>query len=172
MASAQSGYRRIAGIYIDRTGFDKMLANIAPEKRKPIAKQAMLAGASVVKWSIRKAYKTAKPNSNLDKAIVTYVYPSGEGSVARRFYIKGGTAGRYPPRSHHYRSYILNFLEKGATDRETEGKIGSRWPMRRLNRGSIPALYFFKKGARRARKKTRIEVERFLLREIAKQARR
>lgn len=157
-----------AAIILDTKGYDKIVAALSPEKRKPVLDEAMRAGAGIVQKSIRTVYKTAKPDSNLDKAIVRYIYPSAEGAIVRRFYVKGGMGRNYSGDSPFYRSYILNFLEKGAQDRKTKGR--GKYHGMQLNRGSIPPLKFFSKGRSRARNKAFKEIERILLVGLAKQA--
>ena len=98
---------------------------------------------------------------------------SGEGGGVRRYYVKGGMGAKYGSQSPKYRAYILNFLEHGATDRKTKGKgrvrRGMEWAG--LNRGSIPALKFFRKGWGASRNKAVKEMERVLLKKIAELAR-
>lgn len=162
-------FRRSAALLLDRHGFDKMVENLSPENRKEVLKEAMLAGASAVQKSIRSIYRNQKPDSNLDKAIVLYIYPSGEGAVVRRFYVKGGQGRMYNPNSPQYRSYILNFLEQGASDRKTKGKKG-RYAGKELNRGSIPALRFFRRGRTRGKRLALKEIEKILISKLTKQA--
>lgn len=160
---------------LDQRGFDKMVANLSAENRKKGVARALRAGANIVQNKIRSNYEKIKPNSDLGKAIVLYEFPSGEGAIVRRFYKKGGN--RRPTSdekaSPFYRSYILNFIEQGATDRKTKGKgqkrLGTQY--RGLNRGSIPAYKFFRKGYNSSRNKAFKEIERVLLQELAKQAR-
>jgi hypothetical protein len=114
-------------------------------------------------------YKSKKPDSDLDKAILVHIYPDGEGAVVRRHYVKGGQGRNYQSNDPLYRAYILNFLEKGAKDRKTKGK-GWRYAGQKLNRGSIPALKFFSKGRGRSRNKSLKEIERILLVGLAQQA--
>ncbi len=167
---------RIAQMSLDQRGFDKMVANLSPENRKKGVARALRAGAAVVQNKIRRNYEKIKPDSDLGKAIVLYEFPSGEGMVVRRFYKKGGN--RRPTgdekASPLYRSYILNFIEQGASDRRTKGKgkirQGAQW--QGLNRGSIPAYKFFRKGYNSSRNKAFKEIERILLSELAKQARK
>jgi hypothetical protein len=156
-----------AAFILDTKGFDKMVEALNKDKREPVLKSAMMKGASLVRENIRSTYKGMKPASDLDQAIVSYIYPSGEGAVVRRFYVKGGMGKNFDKEGPIYRSYILNFLEKGAKDRQTKGK-GKRYAGKRLNRGSIPALKFFQRG--RSRAKAFKEIERYLLVELAKQA--
>lgn len=160
-----------AAFVLDTKGFDKMVAALAPDRRRPVLEKAMAQGSSLVRENIRKTYKAMKPASNLDEGIFSYVYPSGEGAVVRRFYVKGGAGKGFDPKGPLYRSYILNFLEKGARDRKTKGK-GMRYAGKQLNRGSIPALKFFQKGRNRSRSRAFKEIERYLLTELAKQARK
>jgi hypothetical protein len=161
------------GIALDTKGFDKMVEAIDKEHRKPALKKAMFAGVGIVRAKIREKYYAAKPQSNLGEAIVPFMYPSGEGGGVRRFYVKGGMGNQFGAQSPAYRAYILNFLEKGAADRKTTGQGRIRWgpQFADLNRGSIPALKFFKKGWGASRNKAVKEMERVLLREIADLAR-
>lgn len=160
-----------AAFILDTKGFDKMVEALGKDRRKPVLKNAMMKGASLVRENIRSTYKGMKPASDLDQAIVSYIYPSGEGAVVRRFYVKGGMGKNFDKEGPIYRSYILNFLEKGAKDRQTKGK-GKRYAGKRLNRGSIPALKFFQRGRGRSRARAFKEIERYLLVELAKQAMR
>jgi hypothetical protein len=161
---------RIAQMSLDQKGFDKMVAALSPENRKKSVARALRAGAEIVRNKIRSNYAKIKPDSDLGKAIVLYEFPSGEGMVVRRFYKKGGN--RRPTSDEKasplYRSYILNFIEQGAADRRTKGRGKVR---RGLNRGSIPAYKFFRKGYSGSRNKAFKEIERVLLQELAKQAR-
>jgi hypothetical protein len=162
---------RIAQMSLDQKGFDKMVAALSPENRKKSVARALRAGAEIVRDKIRSNYAKIKPDSDLGKAIVLYEFPSGEGMVVRRFYKKGGN--RRPTSDEKasplYRSYILNFIEQGAADRRTKGRGKVR---RGLNRGSIPAYKFFRKGYSGSRNKAFKEIERVLLTELAKQARK
>lgn len=162
---------RIAQMSLDQRGFDKMVANLSPENRKKGVARALRAGAEVVQNKIRRNYEKIKPDSDLGEAIVLYEFPSGEGAIVRRFYKKGGN--RRPTSDEKasplYRSYILNFIEQGAADRRTKGKGKFR---QGLNRGSIPAYKFFRKGYNSSRNKAFKEIERILLTELAKQARK
>lgn len=167
---------KIAQMSLDQRGFDKMVENLSPENRKKGVARALRAGANIVQNKIRSNYERIKPDSDLGKAIVLYEFPSGEGAIVRRFYKKGGN--RQPASDEKvsllYRSYILNFIEQGATDRKTKGKgqkrLGPQY--RGLNRGSIPAYKFFRKGYNSSRNKAFKEIERVLLTELAKQARK
>lgn len=159
-----------AAFLFDTHGFDKMVEALSKENREPALSKAMFTGARMVQENIRKAYKSAKPNSNLGDAIMFHVYPSYEGAAVRRFYVKGGVGLNFGKESPLYRSYVLNFLEKGAKERLTKGKLGSRYPRQRLNRGSIPALKFFQKGKNRGRNKILKAIEKVLTEELAKQA--
>lgn len=167
---------KIAQMSLDQRGFDKMVANLSAENRKKGVARALRAGANIVQNKIRSNYEKIKPDSDLGKAIVLYEFPSGEGAIVRRFYKKGSKrpATDDEKRSPFYRSYILNFIEQGATDRKTKGKgqkrIGPQY--RGLNRGSIPAYKFFRKGYNSSRNKAFKEIERVLLQELAKQARK
>lgn len=167
---------KIAQMSLDQRGFDKMVANLSAENRKKGVARALRAGANIVQNKIRSNYEKIKPNSDLGKAIVLYEFPSGEGAIVRRFYKKGSKrpATEDEKRSPFYRSYILNFIEQGATDRKTKGKgqkrLGPQY--RGLNRGSIPAYKFFRKGYNSSRNKAFKEIERVLLQELAKQARK
>lgn len=158
-----------AAFILDTRGLDRMVNALNKENRLPVLKNAMAKGSNLVRENIRSAYKGMKPASDLDQAIVSYVYPSGEGAVVRRFYVKGGMGKNFDKEGPIYRSYILNFLEKGAKGRHTKGK-GKRYAGKKLNRGSIPALKFFQRGRGRSRAKAFKEVERYLLVELAKQA--
>ena len=157
-------------LLLDTTGFDKMLDAISPERRKPVLREAMLRGGMVVREKIRANYQNKKPDSELYKAILLHLYPSGEGAVVRRLYVKGGAGSKFPKDSPYYRSYILNFLEKGTKQRTTKGK-GSRYARQMLNRGSIKAMRFFSRGRSSAMRKALQEMERYVLVELAKQAR-
>lgn len=154
---------------LDTRGFDKMVDALSKERRTPVLKKAMWQGATIIQKSIRKVYKDSKPNSDLDKAILVHIYPSGEGAIVRRHYVKGGQGRNYNSKDPLYRAYILNFLEKGAQNRKTEGK-GARYKGLQLNRGSIAALRFFSKGRSKSRNKAMREIERLLLVALAKQA--
>lgn len=161
---------RIAQMSLDQRGFDKMVANLSPENRKKGVARALRAGAEIVQNKIRGNYAKIKPDSDLGKAIVLYEFPSGEGMVVRRFYKKGGNQPTSDEKaSPLYRSYILNFIEQGASDRRTKGKGKFR---QGLSRGSIPAYKFFRKGYNSSRNKAFKEIERVLLQELAKQARK
>ena len=164
---------RALGIALDKKGFDKMIEAIDKEHRVPALKEAMYTGVGIVRAKIRAKYHAAKPQSNLDEAIVPFMYPSGEGGGVRRYYVKGGMGVKHDSRSPKYRAYILNFLEQGAADRKTKGKgrvrRGMEWAG--LNRGSIPALKFFRKGWGASRNKAVKEMERVLLKKIAELAR-
>jgi hypothetical protein len=164
------------GFALDQQGFDKMVKALSPENRKKGTGRALRAGAVIVQDKIRGNYKKLKPKSDLDAAIVVYEFPSGEGAVVRRFYQKGAqrpTADE-EKKSPFYRAYILNFIEKGATDRKTKGKgkIRNGANYQGLNRGSIPATKFFRKGFNSSKNRALKEIERILLIEIAKQAKK
>lgn len=161
---------KAAAFILETKGFDKMVEALSPEKRKPVLKEAMLRGGGIVQRTIRSVYKESKPGSNLGKGILLHLYPSAEGATVRRLYVPGGAGKRYAKGSPYYRSYILNFLNAGAKDRYTKGK--GRYYGKTLSRGSIPALKFFQKGRNKARNKAFAEIERYLLVELAKQARR
>lgn len=165
---------RELGFALDTKGFDKMVEALSPENRKKGTAKALRMGANVVQSKIRSNYKKLKPESDLDKAIVLYEFPSGEGAIVRRFYVKGGQGRNYKEGSPFARAYILNFIEHGAKDRKTKGKgqkrRGSQYSG--LNRGSIPATRFFRKGYNSSKNKALKEIERVLLTEIAKQARK
>lgn len=167
---------RELGFALDTKGFDKMIEALAPDRRKETTARALRAGANIVQNKIRSNYKKLKPKSDLDEAIVMYEYPSGEGAVVRRFYEKGSKrpATADEKESPFSRAYVLNFIEQGATDRKTKGKgqkrIGPQY--RGLNRGSIPRYRFFRKGYNSSKNKALKEIERILLAELAKQARR
>ena len=166
---------KFAQMSLDQRGFDKMVTALSPENRKKGVARALRAGANIVQNKIRANYSKIKPNSDLGKAIVLYEFPSGEGAVVRRFYAKGGIkSSEDDTKSPFYRSYILNFIEKGATDRRTKGKgrIRRGPSYQGLNRGSIPAYKFFRKGYNSSRNKAFKEMERILLQELAKQARK
>lgn len=161
---------------LDQRGFDKMVANLSPENRKKGVARALRAGAEIVQNKIRRNYEKIKPDSDLGKAIVLYEFPSGEGAIVRRFYMKGSKRPETEDekKSPFYRAYVLNFIEQGATARRTKGKgkirQGTQW--QGLNRGSIPAYKFFRKGYNSSRNKAFKEIERILLTELAKQARK
>lgn len=167
---------KIAQMSLDQRGFDKMVEALSPENRKKGVARALRAGANIVQNKIRSNYERIKPDSDLGKAIVLYEFPSGEGAIVRRFYKKGSKRPESDEEKKNpfYRSYILNFIEKGATDRRTKGKgkirSGANWSG--LNRGSIPAYKFFRKGFTSSRNKAFKEIEKILLQELAKQARR
>lgn len=162
---------RYGVLTLDKRGLDKMFDALSAENRKPALQRAMLAGAKVIQSSIRRNFSRIRPGSNLDKAIWVEVFPSGEGAVVRRFYVKGGAGSKFDKNGPFYRSYILNFFEKGAQDRHTKGK-GMKYRGQTLNRGSIPAYGFFRKGFSGSRNKAFKEIERIALQEIAKQSRR
>ena len=159
----------VKGVAFDTKGFDKMLDNLSPESRKPMLKNVMLKGSYIIRNKIREKYKSFKPGSDLDQAIVVHLFPSHEGAVVRRYYVKGGTARNYASDNPFLRAYILNFINKGATDRKLKGK--GKYP-RGTNRGSIPATKFFRKGYNAGKNRALKEIERTLLQEIAKQARK
>ena len=165
---------RELGFSFDMKGYDKMVEAVSRDKRKDVVSHALRAGANIIQNKIRSNYRRLKPNSNLDKAIVLYEYPSGEGAIVRRFYVKGGLGSKYDKDGPIYRSYILNYIENGARDRKTKGKgpkrNGPRY--RGLNRGSIPATRFFRKGYNSSKNKAAKEIERLILSAIAKQARK
>lgn len=164
------------GFSLDQRGFDKMVEALSPENRKKGVARALRAGANIAQEKIRRNYSRIKPDSDLGKAIVVYEFPSGEAAIVRRFYKKGAErpASNDEKASPFYRAYILNFIEKGATDRKTKGKgrirIGGNYVG--LNRGSIPAYHFFRKGFVSSVNKALKEIERVLLVEIAKQAKK
>ena len=162
--------RRSSAFILDAEGIDKMLNALSPERRAPVLRKAMTEGAHFVKRNIRSVYKGLKPNSDLDKGIVAYVYPSGEGAIVRRFYIKGGAGKNYSGDNPLYRAYILNFLEKGAQNRVTKGK-GKKFRWINKSRGSIPALKFFQRGRTKSKARFFKDTERMILTELAKQAR-
>lgn len=158
---------------IDVSGFERMINNISPENRKGAMKYAMSGGAQIVQKRVRNVWKRAHQGSDLDQAILYGLYDSGEGAVIRRHYVKGGMGRNMNRRDPKYRSYILNFFENGTKPRQTKGKIGSRWPQNRLNRGLVKALGMFRKGANStALNQAMKEIERRLLVELAKQARK
>lgn len=171
MARVNLNMRRTAAFILDTQGLDKMLEAVNPDNRKHVLRKAMNEGSALVQKNIRSVYKGLKPDSDLDKAIVRYTFPSAEGAVVRRFYVKRGRGQDYESTSPLFRSYVLNFLEQGAKSRQTRGK-GKRYSGQRLNRGSVPALRFFRKGRNRSRKKAFKEIERIILTELAKQAQR
>ena len=160
-----------SALLLDTKGFDKMVEALSPENRKPILKKVMLSGAGIVRQKVRDKYKSIKPNSDLDRAITMHLYPSYEGAVVRRFYVKGGTARSYKKDNPFLRAYILNFIEKGAVDRKTKGR-GQRYPRQQLNRGSMPAYKFFQKGRTAGKRAALKEMERMMLQEITKQSRK
>ena len=155
------------GFAFDKKGFDKLVENLSPESRKPVVREAIQTGAIIVRDKIRDKYRGIKPDSKLDKAIVAHIYPSGEGAVVRRFYVKGGTSRNYSSDSPMLRAYILNFIEQGATDRQLKGR--GKYP-RGTNRGSIPAYKFFRKGMNAGKRRAIKEIERILLDKLSKQA--
>lgn len=166
---------KILQMSFDQRGFDRMVSALSPANRKEGVVRALRAGAKVIQDKIRSNYSRIKPKSDLGDAIVLYEFPSGEGAIVRRFYKKGS---RRPDsdekKSPFYRAYILNFIEKGATDRKTKGKgrVRSGVRYRGLNRGSIPAYNFFRRGYNSSRNKAFKEIERVLLQEISRQARK
>ena len=164
----------VYGVFaLDKRGFDKMISALAPENRKEGVRDAMIIGATIVRNKIRANYQKIKPQSDLYKGIHAEIYPSAEGAVVRRFYVKGGMGAQYDKHSPVYRAYILNFIEKGATDRRTKGKgKSSRYFGHQMNRGSIPAYRFFAKGFSGSRNKAFREMERSILKTIADIARR
>ena len=159
-------------LLLDTKGFDKMVAAIAPDKRKEVLRGVMLRGINLMRDRIRAKYRAVKPGSDLGSAIVTYVYPSGEGATVRRFYIKGGTGSGFSKTSSFYRAYILNFIEKGAQGRVTRGRVGTKYAGKRLNRGSIPAYKFFQKGFSGSRNAAYKQMEREVLAALAQLARK
>lgn len=156
---------------LDKRGLDKMFGALSSENRKPALQRAMLAGAQVIQSGIRRNFSRIRPGSSLGAAIWVEVFPSGEGAVVRRFYVKGGMGSAFSKDGPFYRSYILNFFEKGAQNRQTKGQ-GVKYRGKVMNRGSIPAYNFFSKGFSSSRNKAFKEMERIALQEIAKQARR
>ena len=163
--------RKSAGFLLDSKGFDRMIENLSKEKRTPVLKAAMTKGAVIIRDSVRGKYSASKPNSDLYKGIVKYVYKSGEGAIVRRFYTKAGKSFQ-DKKSPLWRSYILNFWEKGTIQRLTKGKFGSRYPRQRLNRGALKGIRFFSKGVSSSKNKAYRNMENFVLRQIAKQARK
>ena len=160
---------KAVGVAFDSKGFDKMVEALSPERRKPILKDVMLRGAYIIRNKIREKYKSIKSDSNLDQAIVVHLYPSNEGAVIRRYYVKGGTSRNYDSDDPKLRAYILNFIEQGATDRKLRGR--GKYPQG-TNRGSIPRYRFFRKGYNAGKNRAMKEIERTLLQELAKQARK
>lgn len=158
---------RSSALLLDTKGLDRMINALSPEKRTPVLKEAMLRGGMAAREKIRTRYQRSKPGSDLYEAIQLHLYPSGEGAVVRRLYVKGGTGNKFSKDSPYYRSYILNFLEKGAVARKTRGK-GQRYAGKVLNRGSIPALKFFQKGRYAGLKAAFKTMERYVLTELAK----
>ena len=164
---------------LDQRGLDRMVEALKPENRKEGVARAIRAGASIIQNKVRSNYQRIKPESDLYKAIRLYKYPSAEGAVVRRFYVKGGVGAKYKKGEGRdagplYRAYILNFIEHGTSDRHTKGK-GKKYRGARysgLNRGSIPASKFFRKGVTGSVNKAFKEIERQLLIEIAKQAKK
>lgn len=67
-----------AAFILDTKGLDRMVNALNKENRLPVLKNAMAKGSGLVRENIRSAYKGMKPASDLDQAIVSYVYPSGE----------------------------------------------------------------------------------------------
>lgn len=164
---------------LDQRELDRMVEALKPENRKAGVARALRAGANIMQNKVRSNYQRIMPGSDLYKAIHLYEFPSGEGMVLRRFYVKGGVGAKYKMGEGSdagplYRSYILNFIEHGAVDRRTKGNGKKRFGVkhRGLNRGSIPAYRFFRKGVTGSRNKAFKEVERQLLIEIAKQAKK
>ena len=164
---------RIMQMSLDQRGFDRMVEALAPENRAKVTRKALRAGANIIQNKVRSNYKRIKSDSDLDKAIVLYEFPSGEGAIVRRFF-KKAMQQKGDSKSPFHRAYILNFIEQGAQYRRTKGKgktrRGSNWAG--LNRGSIPAYRFFRKGYNSSRNKAFKEIERILLVELAKQARK
>lgn len=164
---------RIMQMSLDQRGFDRMVEALAPENRAKVARKALRAGANIIQNKVRSNYKRIKPDSDLDKAIVLYEFPSGEGAIVRRFF-KKAMSRRDDTTSPFRRAYILNYIENGAQNRKTKGKgkvrRGPNWAG--LNRGSIPAYRFFRKGYNGSKNKAFKEIERVLLVELAKQARK
>jgi hypothetical protein len=159
--------RRSAALLLDTKGFDSLVQRLDKTNRKPALKEAIVEGASIVQKNIRSIYKSAKPSSNLDQAIVMHVYPSAEGVVVRRFYIKGGMGKNYDSSSPIYRSYILNFWERGTKKRYTKGR-GSRYARQSIYRGALPAIKFFQKGISGSKRMAFREIERILLKNLEK----
>ena len=158
---------------LDQRGFDRMMEALSPENRAKVTRKALRAGANIIQNKVRSNYKRIKPDSDLDQAIVLYEFPSGEGAIVRRFF-KKAMQQKGDGKSPFHRAYILNFIEHGAQGRRTKGKgkkrQGPNWAG--LNRGSIPAYRFFRKGYNGSRNKAFKEIERILLVELAKQARK
>lgn len=159
---------------LDVRGFNKMVEAVDAKHRTPALKKAMYSAGSVVLNKVRGNYRALKPQSDLWQGIVPFMYPSGEGVGVRRYYIKGGQGKNYDRQGAQYRAYILNFVEQGATDRQTKGKGRVRRGPRYsgLYRGSIPKTQFFRKGWTGSRERAFKEMERVLLKKIADLARK
>lgn len=146
---------------LDAEGFERMSRNLDPKNRAKVLREAMYRGGSFVRKTVRTVYKESKPQSTLGNAIMLHIFPSGEGAVVRRFYVKGGQGHKFSKKSDFYRAYILNILEKGGKDRKTR---------RGYNRGTAPALRFFSRGTRRAKKNAMNIIRQYLENELIKQA--
>lgn len=150
----------MARFTINANGYNELVKRLAPERRKAIASAALLQGATFVRNVIRNNYRSLKPDSELWRGYVLYLFPSGTGAVVRRFYAKKRTGSGTLDRA-----YILNFIEKGATNRTTRGR--GRYKSG-LNRGSLPAYHVFSRGSRQAKEGALGLIRRKLLTEIAK----
>lgn len=146
---------------LDAAGFERMASNLDKKNRAKVLQEAMYRGGSFVRKTVRTVYKESKPQSTLGNAIMLHIYPSGEGAVVRRFYVKGGEGHKFNSKSDFFRAYILNILEKGGKDRKTR---------RNYNRGTVPALRFFAKGTSRAKEGALGIIRRYLQVELIKQA--
>ena len=159
--------RKSAALLLDTKGFDLLVQRLDKASREPALKEAMVKGASIVQKKVRDVYKAAKPSSNLDQAIVMHIYPSAEGAVVRRFYLKGGMGRGFDKTSPLYRSYILNFWERGTKERYTKGR-GSRYARQSIYRGALPAIKFLQKGISSSKRMAFREIEKILLTKLEK----
>lgn len=163
---------------LDTTGADKMLANLAPDKRAKVAREAFAIGAAVVRNVIRGHYSQAKPGSDKAQAIVMHTYPKGTGAVVRRYYSRRATGTAIQDKA-----YILSILEVGAAEggtvpRNTKGKSkkGGKYAKRfldhEMNRGILLPLRFFRRGRRVARPIASAAIARKLQKELTQLARK
>ena len=148
---------------LEDEGFKELADRLSPQNRRRALQDAMHAGGVFVRKTVRDVYKAGKPNSTLYNAIVLNLFPTGEGAIVRRFYVKGGTGELLKSNSDLLRGYILNFVEKGAKNRKTR---------KGYNRGSIRAFRFFRRGVARSKNGAIELIRQSLLAALEKQANR
>lgn len=153
--------RRGRAFLLEDKGLKEMADRLSPQNRKKALRIAMREGGSFVQKKVQTVYREAKPTSTLYNAIVLHLYPSGEGAIVRRAYIKGGSGKLFEKNSDLYRAYILNFVEKGTGQRKTK---------KGYNRGGYKGIFFFRKGVNRARNTAINKIRAVLLAALEKQA--